>query len=342
MEASFAAGVLAFMAALVFCRSLLECAHSAAKLVGAAVDACAGCAGCAGCGLHYGDRESARHAVLALLVAWGVGKPCVLLLAPLVREWAAGAPPRWTVVFAEVALNVSAVSAAARGGEFENGTRAQAQAQAQVQAQTGAGVAALTVRRADGLTLVMPFALLSASSTWTWVTLKGEGFFDADQAWDAELFAHRGMQVYEVLYALEVYALLFALLCLAGEPVALGDAALASATLTLALFYFFAGSRSRAHGPADSVFGAALLALVVVVAGAFAAGHARSCWVQQGGAAVLAAALLGLALAHATGPEERAAGEVILLRTLISSAAGAYFAALAAADRDAQCGGGLW
>ena len=335
MEASFAAGVLAFMAALVFCRSLLECAHGAAKLVGAAVDACAGCAGCAGCGLHYGDRESARHAVLALLVAWGVGKPCVLLLAPLVREWAAGAPPRWTVVFAEVALNVSAV---ARGGEFENGTRAQAQAQA----QTGAGVAALTVRRADGLTLVMPFALLSASSTWTWVTLKGEGFFDADQAWDAELFAHRGMQVYEVLYALEVYALLFALLCLAGEPVALGDAALAGATLTLALFYFFAGSRSRAQGPADSVFGAALLALVAVVAGAFAAGHPRGCWVQQGGAAVLAAALLGLALAHATGPEERAAGEVILLRTLISSAAGAYFAALAAADRDALCGGGLW
>ncbi len=331
MEASFAAGVLAFMAALVFCRSLLECAHGAARLAGAAADACAACAGCAGCGLHYGDRESARHAVLALLVAWGVGKPCALLLAPLLREWAAGAPPRWTVVFAEVALNVSAV---ARGGDFENGTRAQA--------QTGAGVAAVTVRRADGLTLVMPFALLSASSTWTWVTLKGEGFFDADQAWDAELFAHRGMQVYEVLYALEVYALLFALLCLAGEPVAAGDAALAGATLTLALFYFFAGSRARAQGPADSVFGAALLALVAVVAGAFAAGHARGCWVQQGAAAALAAALLGLALAHATGPEERAAGEVILLRTLISSAAGAYFAALAAADRDAQCGGGLW
>jgi len=341
MEASFAVGVLAFMVALVFCRSLLECAHVAAKLAGAAVDACAGCAGCAGCGLHYGDRESARQAVLALLVSFGVGKPCVLLLAPLVREWAAGAPPRWTVVFVEVALNVSAASAAARG-ERANGTRAEAGAAGRAPEGPVAAGAALTVWRAEGLALAMPFALLSASSTWTWVTLKNEGFFDADQAWDAELFAHRGMQVYEVLYALEVYALLFALLCLAGEPVALGDAALASVALTLALFYFFAGSRSRAHGPADSVFGAALLALVAVVAGAFAAGHARRCWVQEGGAAVLVAALLGLALAHATGPEERVAGEVILLRTLISSAAGAYFAALAAVDRDAQCGGGLW
>jgi hypothetical protein len=33
---------------------------------------------------------------------------------------------------------------------------------------------------------VMPFALLSASSMWTWVGLKNDGFFDGDQVWDQE------------------------------------------------------------------------------------------------------------------------------------------------------------
>ncbi|NBX19005.1 MAG: hypothetical protein EBR09_16785 [Proteobacteria bacterium] len=314
-------GVLAFMTALVFCRSLLECAHNAAKLAGAGASACAECAEC---GLHYGERERWRHALLALLVLWGVGKPCALLLAPLAREWAAGAAPLWSVYFVDVALNLSAVARA-------NSTLA-----------GGPAAATVTLRRTEGLVLVMPFALLSASSTWTWATLKGEGFFDADQVWDAELFVHRGMQLYEVVYALEVCALLFALLCIAGEPVGLGDATLVGATLTLALFYFFAGSRARGQGVADSIFGLTLVALVVSVAVAFVAEHTRGCWVQQSGAAALALALLALTLAHASGPEERAAGEVILLRTLISSAAGVYLTALAAVDRDAQCGGGLW
>lgn len=326
MEPALVAGVLAFMAALVFCRSLLECAHSAAKLVGSGMHACAECAACAACGLDHGDRERGRHAALALLVAWGVGKPCALLLAPLVREWAAGEAPQWTVFFVDVTLNVSTAARA-------NGTQAPL--------RDGAVLASTTLRRTDGLVVAMPFALLSASSTWTWVTLKHEGFFDADQVWDADLFAHRGMRVYEVFYAAEVYALLFALLSVAGEPVSAGDVALASATLTLALFYFFAGSRSRGQGVADSIFGLTLLALVAGVAGAFVAEHARGCWVQQGGAAALVLALLGLTLVHAAGAEERAAGEVILLRTLLSSAAGAYFTALAALDRDAECGGRL-
>lgn len=325
MEAAFAAGVLAFMLALLFCRSLIECTHAALKLAGAAVDACVGCAGCGGCALHYGDRESARQVVLALLVAWGVGKPLALLLAPLAAEWAAGSAPRWTVVFAAVTLNASAVGAAANGtGEL------------------CAGCATVDAQRADGLTLAMPFALLSATSTWVWVTLKNEGFFDADQGWDEELFAHRGMQVYEVLYALEVLALLFALLCLAGEPVAAEDAALAAVCLTLTLFYFFACSRSSGAGPGDSVFASVLVGVLGLVSTGFVLAHPRRCWVQQSGAAALLLALVALALAHTAGGSERAAGEVILVRTVASGAAGLYFTALAVADRDAQCRGALY
>ncbi len=38
-------------------------------------------------------------------------------------------------------------------------------------------------------------ALLSASSTWTWISVRSNGLFDGDQVLDEELFSNRGMQL---------------------------------------------------------------------------------------------------------------------------------------------------
>lgn len=80
----------------------------------------------------------------------------------------------------------------------------------------------------------MPFALLSASSTWTWVGLKNDGFFDGDQVWDQELFTSRGMQIYEILSGFEIYSMLFSLLSIAGDPVSIEDVSLT--TLSVKVF----------------------------------------------------------------------------------------------------------
>ena len=109
------------------------------------------------------------------------------------------------------------------------------------------------IREVEGLVLVMPFALLSASSTWTCVGLKNDGFFDGDQVWDQELFTSRGMQIYEILSGFEIYSMLFSLLSIAGDPVSIENVSLT--TLTLSLLYFFAYSRSRSQAFAENVFG---------------------------------------------------------------------------------------
>ena len=95
----------------------------------------------------------------------------------------------------------------------------------------------LVVELRQGLVLVMPFALLSASSTWTWVGLKNDGFFDGDQVWDQELFTSRGMQFYEILYGFEIYSLVFSLLSIAGDPVSIEDVSLTTLSVTLSLLY---------------------------------------------------------------------------------------------------------
>ena len=97
----------------------------------------------------------------------------------------------------------------------------------------------LVVELRQGLVLVMPFALLSASSTWTCVGLKNDGFFDGDQVWDQELFTSRGMQIYEILSGFEIYSMLFSLLSNAGDPVSIEDVSLTTlsvkASVTLLL-----------------------------------------------------------------------------------------------------------
>ena len=131
------------------------------------------------------------------------------------------------------------------------------------------------ISEVEGLVLVMPFALLSASSTWTWVGLKNDGFFDGDQVWDQELFTGRGMQLYEILYGFEIYSLLFSLLSIAGDPVSIENVSLT--TLTLSLLYFFAYSRSRSQAFAENVFGIMLLAIMACVTGVFLIVHMRFC-----------------------------------------------------------------
>ena len=77
--------------------------------------------------------------------------------------------------------------------------------------------------------LVKGFDLSNLPSTLKFelvcVCLRSDGFFVGDQVWDEELFSSRGMQLYEILYAFELYALLwlFSLLSIAGDPVTLAD-----------------------------------------------------------------------------------------------------------------------
>jgi hypothetical protein len=48
--------------------------------------------------------------------------------------------------------------------------------------------------------------------------MKAAGEFAKDPMWDTELFSNRRMQLYEVVYALEMFLMFFALLTLTADP----------------------------------------------------------------------------------------------------------------------------
>ena len=327
MEAYLVIGVLMFMASLLFCKSLLECVQTLMHVLAE----CSGCAGNCECvSMNYGEKRSAREVLMILLVLWSVGKPCLLILGPLLGEFVLARPPQWTVVFVQVVLNTSRFAHKQGPDATQNRSlhRAGPASGNDVQVQ---------MREVEGLVLVMPFALLSASSTWTWVGLKNDGFFAGDQVWDQELFTSRGMQLYEILYGFEIYSLLFSLLSIAGDPVSVEDVSLTTLSVTLSLLYFFAYSRSRSQAFAENMFGMMLLASMSCVLGIFLIAHMRVCGIQQSAAAVAVTLVLCLSLTHVSNKDEMHAGSVILLRTLFSCVASLYFVVLSAANSNSVC-----
>jgi hypothetical protein len=326
-DTRYAIGVLVFMVVLFFCKSLLECVDKCMNVLAHVSCAHVSCAQSLDClALNHGQKESFRNIQVVFLLLLSACKPLVILLGSLCGEFALGHKPRWTVGFVHVFFNQSAFTHTQGHGplnqsdlvrEFSSPSRA---------------------TEVDGLFLVMPFALISACSTWTWITLKNDGFFDADPAWDADLFSSRAMQLFEILYGFETFALFFGLLSIAGDPMTLEYVLAITLSLTLLLLYLFAFSRGpRSEALVESAFGVVIIVMIVVIISFFLVEYTGQCVISRSAACSTVALAIAICLLHAGSNEEALAGRIILCRTLFSCAATIYFAVLAAVDSNSVC-----
>jgi hypothetical protein len=234
-----------FMASLLFCKSLLECVHALMHVLAE----CSGCAGNCECvSMNYGEKRSAREVLMILLVLWSVGKPCLLILGPILGEFVLARPPQWTVVFVQVVLNTSTSRTSRGQDETRNHSLHKTGPASENDVQ-------VKIREVEGLVLVMPFALLSASSTWTWVGLRNDGFFAGTR------FGIRNCLLAEECSFMKFSTASRFTLCfsvcsaLRGIRPSLEDVSLTTLSVTLSLLYFFAYSRSRSQAFAENVFG---------------------------------------------------------------------------------------
>ena len=321
MELSFenrhVVAIVVFMVALLFCKNLLQCVQACMQVWQACAESLCHECPC----VHHGHAELLRGCCSAALLTWSVGQPLLLLLVKSAADVLRGRQGFWTVHFVHVGVNVSAFPHK-RSGSL---------------APPGADVAqALTLAQseADGLLLVMPFALCAACTTYTWCSMRAAGDFKSDPAWDADLFQDRRMQLYEMLYALETCLLLAALLALTADPAPLEYTLVCAVLATFILLYFGAQSRCHASSRASESFISMLLfATLNTLLSSFVAQHWAGAYpVKVSAACMLCLTALLLAGLHMTTSEDMLAGRVILCRTLVSCAGSAYFAALLAGD----------
>jgi hypothetical protein len=317
MELSFEnhhlVAVVVFMVVLLFCKQVLECLQSFASLW----QSCALNFGCC----HYGHEELLRGGLLALLLSFSVLQPVVFVLVKFAVNALRGSPGFWTVNFVHVNFNVSAFP--------HKHTASQAMRRPQ---PDSVRVGSTSV---DGLLLIMPFALCACCSTYTWFSMKAAGEFAKDPMWDTELFSNRRMQLYEVVYALEMFLMFFALLTLTADP-AQGEYTFVCALLaTFILMYFSANARMRSSTDraSESLVGIFLFASLNTLISTFVSQHwAANFPVKIFSACLLAGFVVSLAVLHMSVSEESRAGQVILGRTIVSCSCSLYFAVLLAVD----------
>jgi hypothetical protein len=325
MELSFEnrhlVAIVVFMAALLFCKNLLQCVQACMQVWQACAESMCNECPC----VHYGHMELLRGCFSATLLTFSVGQPLLLLFVKSTADVLRRRQGFWTVHFVHVGLNVSAFphkrSGSLAGPAPESADLAHALTLAQSEV--------------DGLLLVMPFALAAACTTYSWCTMRAAGHFQTDPAWDAELFQDRRLQLYEMLYALETCLLLAALLALAADPAPLEYTLVCALLATFILMCLSAQSRCKAAGDraSESLLGLLLSATLNMLLSTFVAQHWAGAYpVKVSAACMLCLAALLLVGLHMSTSEEMHAGRVILCRTLISCACSAYFAGLLAAD----------
>lgn len=330
----YVVGVVIFMITLLFFKHVLECAQTFLQCWQTSCLVCLEACSCS-C-VHYGNKELLHASCMALLLTLSVAQPIVMLCVRWLSSTAgqSGQSPAWTVNFVDIQLNMSAFSHQTRG----NGSSEAQITSMKDSASTGSKLRIETVHvtEVDMLLILMPFAMSSAVTTWIWLSLKNVGVFNSDPIWDIELFVDARMQVYELMYSMEIFVLFMVLSILVADPVDLLYAATFSSTCCLLTLFLCACSRTGKHTEGINMPMLAF-ALLCTLLSVFASRHWRACLYQQFCCLLLVLYGLSVGCIHLSTNDDTSAGTMILARTCVACSFSLCFMVLLAVGANELC-----
>ena len=319
-ENHYVVAVVIFMVSMLFCKNLLECIQACIQVSQSLI-----CKDVLFCPCFYKSHaELLRESVLKVLLGFSIFQPIILLIVKKISESAIEHKSLWTVNVGYLLINADA---------FVHSTNDTAASFA-----TDRGIS-FSVSEIDVVLVVMPFTLAAASSTWMWVSLQHQDFFQADPEWGPELFADPRMLLYELLYCFEIFALLCALLSLTADPAPVEYIFVYSLLLTFLVLFFCAQShQQRIADQAEHTIGMIVFSILSSLVSFFVVQHwSGGCPTKRSSGLLLVVVVLTLAIVHMSTREETRAGTVILLRTVMSTTCSVYFVVIAAQDANSWC-----
>jgi len=316
--------VIVFMVAMLFCKNLLECINACIQV--SQVFMCEECMICP-C-IHLTSLELLRSFLVKALLLFSIFQPVILLLVKKTAESFQEHKSMWTVNAVNVMLHPSAFK------HSINSTEA-----LEVSASMTQESLSLSFSEIDVVLLVMPFTLISASSTWTWVSLQHQDFFNGDPEWGPELFCDQRMLLYELLYSVEVFTLLCSLLFLTADPAPVDYTIVYSLLMTVLLLFFSSHSRQPKNADAtDNAIRMIIFSILSSLVSFFVVQHwSGPCPTKRSSGLLLVFVVLTLAILHSSAREETRAGSIILLRTVVSFTCSLYFVLLVGQNPNAWC-----
>lgn len=330
-ENRYVIGLVVFMVTLLFCKNVLECVNACMQVWQSCV--CHDFFFCP-C-VHYGHAELLRHTFLALMLVFSVGQPIFLVSAKKITESILGRESFWTVNLLYLEFNASAFS-------HNRGLTRSVAAPVQVsdiRVSSPSQMFFFTTAETDGLLVVMPFTLAAACTTWMWISLRQASSFDQDPEWGPDLFADPRMQIYELLYSLEVFCMLCAFLSLVADPAPIEHTFVFAMVLSFLLLFFCAQSRkNNTTNQTEQTISMVLFSILSTLVSFYVVQHwSGSCATKRSSGLMLVLVLPVLAICHMSTTEATRAGTVILLRTCVSCLCSLYFLLLATLNPNSWC-----
>ena len=326
-ENNYVVAVIIFMLSMLFCKNLLECIQACVQLSQSLI-----CKDFVFCPCIYKSHaQLLRESAFKLLLVFSIFQPIVLLIVKKIAESTSGQESLWTVNVGYVQINANAF--AHTNKQATNNTTLSSVSYVQDK-----GIA-FTVSEIDVVIIVMPFMLAAASTTWMWVSLDHQDFFQADPEWGPELFADPRMIFYELLYCFELFALVCALLLLTADPAPTEYVVVYSLLLSFLILFFCAQShQQRVADQAEHTISMLVFSIMTSLVCFVVVEHwAGGCATKRSSGIVLLLIVLTLAILHMSTRDETRAGTIILCRMVISNACSLYFVILAAQNPNAWC-----
>ena len=176
--------------------------------------------------LHHDQEECVRMFLISFIVVFSFVQPLLFIAIHSYRNNNGIESYAWTSTFVEFDVQTLNKSKAMRNNSL---TLIDDNVQVSMQ-----------VYEVDNLMVLLPFSLSCMSSTWAWLTLKSNDVFSSDPLWDDSLFdENKSLWVYETLYYVEFFCLLFSTLVISMQPVDLNFVAMMSISLSIICYIFF-------------------------------------------------------------------------------------------------------
>lgn len=312
--------VIVFMVTILFCKNMLECMQKCMEIWQAVM--CQDLCFCP-C-VNVSHAMLVKQCVYNGISVFSVFQPLFLLVAKSMADKMDDHASFWTVNLGYVELDADV---------FEH------MLNKSVPMAMPKTPCKFTFSEVDAILLVMPYSLLAASSAWTWVSLQNENFFSSDPQWNSEVFADARMQLYELLYAGELFLLLFALLCITADPTNIEYAFVYAMLLAFLMMFFCA--QSRQNKPTDStehMISMIIFSLLCTLVSFFVVQHwSGGCATKRSSGVLLVLVVISLSIMHMSTQETTTVGSVILLRTVVANACSLYFIVLISQNPNSWC-----
>lgn len=347
LHSSYVLIIAVFTFVLFFCKQLAECINACLLTMKMCTNSSCICPeffSCGDCNLTYSKKEILYVMCVSTTVLFSLSQPLILLGIELMNSSFFTHKRYFSVNILTISFDAASIKHKHIGNKWGNASLL-AQNTSEVNkslhvTNTSLENSCIDVcahqKEIDILYLITPAALLSTLSTSTWLQLQKDGHFTQDPDWNYEIFQTLPMQVYEIFYSLEIFAITAVLIFASSDPAIFQTSLAQACCISALLIYFCVFSRAKNREDEQTV-NMFIFAFVCSLLSFLLAMNINKCLPTIFSNAVTCVFVISVAFLHMSVSDSTKCGTIILFRTVSTNFTLLYFYCMLLMDANKFC-----